>query len=271
MADGGISEGLLIGGGSLLGGGIGALGAKSAAGTAADASRQAAQLAQAQYQQTRSDLLPYNQAGQSVLPSLTSLATSGPYGGGPNYVSQAAGIGVGPQGQAALEQTPGYQFQLQQGLKSTQASAAARGLGVSGAALKGAAQYATGLASSNYQQQFQNALALNTAQQGNLQNQYSRLAGVAGIGANAAEAIGTAGTSLAGTAAQAATGAGQAQAAGTLGMSNALTGGINNYLGYKALQNLTGQTGGYQNVLNTPSMNAGMIQTRNPTWTTTPS
>jgi hypothetical protein len=65
--------------------------------------------------------------------------------------------------QAQLEATPGYQFTLQQGLESTQNSAAARGLGNSGAALKGAATYATGLANQTYQNQFQD---MNTVAQG---------------------------------------------------------------------------------------------------------
>ena len=63
--------------------------------------------------------------------------------------------------EAQLEQTPGYQFTLQQGLESTQNSAAARGLGVSGAALKGAATYATGLADNTYQNQFTDELNAN--------------------------------------------------------------------------------------------------------------
>ena len=121
-----------------------------------------------------------------MLPDLTSLATSGPYGpGGTNYLAMAGGempTVPQPMTQDQLEKTPGYQFTLNQGLKSVQSSAAARGLGVSGAALKGAATYATGLASSNYQQQFNNqqqlfqnqqqrftnAINLNTTQQGNL-------------------------------------------------------------------------------------------------------
>lgn len=53
---------------------------------------------------------------------------------------------------AQLAQTPGYQFTLQQGLESTQNAAAARGLGVSGAALKAAAAYSTGLAQNTYAQ-----------------------------------------------------------------------------------------------------------------------
>lgn len=52
-----------------------------------------------------------------------------------------------------LAQTPGYQFALEQGLRATANSATARGLGVSGAALKGASKFATGLADNTYMNQ----------------------------------------------------------------------------------------------------------------------
>ena len=48
------------------------------------------------------------------------------------YLNQLTNLGQGATAQATLEQTPGYQFTLAQGLKSTQNAAAARGLGVSG-------------------------------------------------------------------------------------------------------------------------------------------
>jgi hypothetical protein len=238
--------GIIAGVGSAVGGIAGAIGSKSASNQAAAASNQAAQLSHQQYLQTRQDLMPYNQAGQSVLPSLTRLAQAGQTGGGPDYLSQAAMLGSGPQQQQYLEATPGYQFQLQQGLKATQSAAAARGLGVSGAALKGAATFATGLANSNYQQQFQNLLALNTGQQGNITGQYNRLSGIAGMGESAGAQTGTIGANLANTSAAATQAAGTAQGAGALGIGNALSGGINNYLQYSALQNaLNPATRGY--------------------------
>jgi hypothetical protein len=82
------------------------------------------------------------------------LAQSGPTAGGPDYIAQAAGERPLQMTQAQLEQTPGYQFTRDQGLKMTQSAAAARGLGVSGASLKGAATYATGLANTTYKDQF---------------------------------------------------------------------------------------------------------------------
>jgi hypothetical protein len=156
--------------------------------------------------------------------------------------------------EAQLQATPGYQFNLSQGLESTQNAAAARGLGVSGASLKGAATYATGLADSTYQNQFNNAqtnmqdyLNLNTGQQANAMNQYNQLAGTAGIGENAAAQTGVAGTQSAAAAGNYLNAAGQATAAGTVGVGTAATNAANNYVSYNLLQGLTGtgQTGGY--------------------------
>jgi hypothetical protein len=232
----------------------------------AAAAKSAAALQMQQYQTTRGDLAPYNQAGQSVLGDLTSLAQSGVNGGGTNYLQMAQDNLPGQMTEAQLQATPGYQFQLQQGLESTQNAAAARGLGVSGAALKGAATFATGLADSNYQNQFNNAqtkysdiLGLNTTQQGNLTNQYNRLSGVASLGENAAAQTGNAGTQAANSAGNALIASGNATAAGTTGASNALTGAANNYLSYNLLNSaLNGTTGGYPSTVGVAGVNQGM-------------
>ena len=86
------------------------------------------------------------------------------------------------------------------------------------------------------QQRFGDVLNLNTAQQGNLQGQFGRLADIAHTGESAAAQTGVAGTSAASTAGNYLNQAGLAQAAGTTGVSNAVTGAANNYLAYNALQ-----------------------------------
>lgn len=69
-----------------------------------------------------------------------------------------------------LQSTPGYKWNLSQGEQGVTNSAAARGLADSGAALKGASTYASGLADSTYQNQFNDTNAL--AQEGyNANNQ----------------------------------------------------------------------------------------------------
>jgi hypothetical protein len=235
-------------GGAALSAGASLIGGSQAAGAA----NKAAGLSEEQYNRTRKDLLPFADAGRFVLNDLVASAQSGQTGGGPNYLDLAYQNLPGKMTQAELEQTPGYQFNLAQGLKATQSAAAARGLGVSGAALKGAATYATGLADSTYQNQFNNAQTrysdiynLNTGQQSNITNQYNRLAGVATLGENAAAQTGTQGTALAGQAGNALMAGGNAQAAGTAGVGNAFTGAANNYLLSDALQKATGRTRGY--------------------------
>jgi hypothetical protein len=148
-----------------------------------------------------------NATGNEAMGNALALANSGRTGGGPDYLTQAAGMVPGQMTQAELEQTPGYQFDLSQGLKAVQSAAAARGLGVSGASLKGAGTYATGLANKTYldqfnvgQKRFEDTLNLNTGQQTNLQNQFNRLNSVATIGENAAAQTGAQGTSAASTA-----------------------------------------------------------------------
>jgi len=119
--------------------------------------------------------------------------------------------------QAQLEQTPGYQFALSQGMQATQNGQAAQGLGNSGAAMKGAEQYAQGLASTTYQQQFQNYLGQN-------QQIYNMLNGQSALGENAAAQVGTNAAQMAGGMATTQVGAGNAAAAGIMGQNNAMNG-----------------------------------------------
>lgn len=151
--------------------------ASNAANTEANATSQATALLGQVGDRTNKQFQPYRQLGQTGVNALTAQL--------PQLTSQ-----FDPT-EASLEATPGYQFDLSQGLKSTQNSAAARGLGVSGAALKGASTYATGLADNTQQTQF-------NIDQTNKTNAYNKLAGVAGIGESAVNAGGTIGAGIAG-------------------------------------------------------------------------
>lgn len=254
----------IIAGGAVLAAGIGAAASSSAAGTAANAAQGSARLAQEQAAVTRNSLFPYDILGQNAANQLQS----GGFGfnafgqtdlsdvnAARNYFGQAAALGSGPGAQAALEQTPGYQFARNQGLQATQNAAAARGLGVSGAALKGAATFATGLADQTYTNQFnklvqsgQNSLSTNTAAQGNLTNTYNRLADLTKIGENATAQTGITDASLTNQAGNSLIAAGNATAAGISGAGNAISGNINsgvsNFLLSQAIQN--GTLGGGQ-------------------------
>lgn len=197
-------------GSAVVGAGASLAGASAQAGATRDASNQE----MAMYNKTRADLLPYNKAGQGALNNLTT-----------NIADYTAPISMD---EATLQRTPGYQFNLRQGLKSVQNSAAARGLGNSGAALKGAAAYATGLADSTYQNQFNNT---NT----NRTNSYNRLMGISQLGENAAAQTGAFGTQTAQSIGANTIQGGNAIAAGYLGAANSLNNGVNSYLQYNAL------------------------------------
>ena len=167
--------------GSVAGGVIQSNAANNAAQIATDSANRSAGIAQDRYNTTRSDLMPYQQTGQNALqyqndrlgvfsnygdqyvaqmqgenPNVTANNVALPATEFTSYVPNTVQNSQVPGGmsQAELEQTPGYQFTRDQGLQAVQNSAAARGLGVSGAALKGAATYATGLADQTYKDQF---------------------------------------------------------------------------------------------------------------------
>lgn len=184
---------------------IGGVASKLSADKAAKAQQQAAQSAtdtqMQMFNRTQENLAPYLQSGgyankllMDRIPSLTSPIV---------------------MDQATLENTPGYQFILKQGQKAVQNSAAARGLGTSGAALKGAASYATGLADSTYQQQFENAVT-------NQSNAYNRLLSAAGLGENAAAGVGNAAVTTGKGIAENTIGAGNAAAGAYLQGGNAI-------------------------------------------------
>ena len=79
---------------------------------------------------------------------------------------------------AKFQSSPGYQFQMQQGLRGVDAGAAAQGMLRSGATLKAEDTFAQGLANTDFGQY------------------YNRLSGLAGQGLTAAGGIATAGNNL---------------------------------------------------------------------------
>ncbi len=162
---------------------------------------------------------PYMQAGGSALDYYNYLTGVGPSptGAGPSYTPLTAPL-TAPFTAASLPYTPGYEFTLGQGLLAAQSGFAAQGLGTSGPAMRGAADYTTGLAQSTYNQQLQNYLMQN-------QQIANLLMGPAQIGAGAAGTL----AGIYGGAGQAAlsgaTQTGAGVASGLAGIGNALAGG----------------------------------------------
>lgn len=141
------------------------------------------------------NLEPYNQTGQTAMGTLNNLLS-------PNSLTAMQ----------TLQSLPGYQFTLNQGLQAVQSGAAARGLGSSGAAMRGAADYATGLANQNY---------LSYANQ--LQN-------LTNTGESAAAGVGQAAMSTGQGISNNLTGMGNAQAAADISTGNAFSNTLNNLL-----------------------------------------
>ena len=172
----------------------------------------------------------------SVAPTITNSATTAnalldPYATTGTNAINALSNGLT---ESQLQATPGYKFTLNQGEQGVTNAAAARGLANSGAAEKGAASYATGLADSTYQNQFNdtNALAQEgynaLSQQGNNTMTAANNAGQIKMeGANGAMAT--------------TVGAGNALASGLSSLGNTAS----QYSMYNALLNGTGSSSSY--------------------------
>jgi hypothetical protein len=189
--------------------------ASDAAQMQADAANNASALQWQQFQQMQQNLQPYMQLGTSNIPGMQ--AQLGKLGG--------MQFNFNPTMQQ-LEQTPGYQFTLNQGLNTLNNQMAAKGLNLSGAQARGIADYTTGLASQTYQQQYQNALQNFLTNYNVGSDQYNRLAGLVGVGENAAAGVGNAGLQTASNVGNLLTSGANARAAGTIGSANAIAGGL---------------------------------------------
>jgi hypothetical protein len=226
-----ITAGLMMGGGSILQGLGGFLGAGSA-GRASQSSGMmgllgsimAGQAAEQGYQRAQGALSPYATAGSKSLDTLMSYLQGDKAqqdkvgGGGANLLSTFA-----PTMQQ-LEQTPGYQWARDQALGAMTNSAAAKGLGLSGNLVQGIGQTATGLASQTFQQQLENYMKQN-------QQAFNMLYAPAGLGASAAGGIANAAMGTAGQVGNAAMGGGTALGQGIMSQGNAAFQGTNALFG----------------------------------------
>lgn len=201
--------------GSIASGAMNAGAASDAAKAQVDAANASAGVQRDIYNQTRSDLAPFLQSGQGALAQLSKLLGIGGTGGPNNEALMGA-----------LEQYPGYQFSLQQGLKAVNQSGAARGLLNSGATIRNATQFGQGLAQST------------------LGDYLSRLGGLANLGESAGSITGNTGASAGANIGNSLLAGGSAAGAGIMGSSMALTGGLNSGLNSALLAYQLSQQGG---------------------------
>lgn len=163
--------------------GAGVYGANAASGAAAGGYNAAAGTIQGAVNTSGAYLSPYASGGAAATGAYENLLGLG--GQAPNF--------------SAFTNSPGYQFQQQQGDQAIQRAANANGNGFSTTTLAGLANYNSGLASTQYQQYLQNLYGLtqtgaNAA--GNLGNQAitgASAIGNAKVGAGNANASGIAG------------------------------------------------------------------------------
>ena len=145
-----------------------------------------------------------------------------------------------PFGQEQFQQSPAYQFNLEQGLDAINKATRARRTSYNPATLQDIGKYAQGVASN----EFLNAYNMYNQDQSNI---YNRLFGLSQSGQNAGAQVGNYGAGAANAAGEAMMGAGNARAAGTVGQSNAILGGLgdayNTYLMNQILRQ--GQSGTY--------------------------
>jgi len=88
-------------------------------------------------EQSRADLAPWRDAGGAAIPAVQNAAG---LNGQPGYDAAMAGFHT----------SPGYQFQLDQGLRALDHGAAAKGILNSGDTLKAEQRYGTGLADQSF-------------------------------------------------------------------------------------------------------------------------
>lgn len=221
--------------------------ASDAADTQAAAANRSADMQQAQWQQTQQNLRPFLDFGTSAInPLRSAMGYDANWNLDPNNILNQTFKAPTAEEAAA---TPGYQFTLDQGLKSVQNSAAARGLGTSGAALKGASSYATGLANSTYNDVFNRALQTFNTNYGSAANRVNRLNTIVGSGQNAAATNGSLGAQAMNSIGDSLMGAANVSAAGRVGSAGAFANGLNgiggNALLYGMMQNNAGGGSGF--------------------------
>lgn len=174
-----------------------------------------------------------------VPPTAFNIPATGGQAGAPTGAPAAGGFQAPASPYGGFQSSPGYQFQLGQGLQAIQNTSASRGGLAGGNTLKALQQYGTGLANQDWY------------------NYINQLSTLSGVGENAAANLGNNAVTSGANIGNALIGAGNATAGGIVGssnaigagISNALSGGVNNYLKYSYLNGNPG--GGYQDTTST--------------------
>jgi hypothetical protein len=236
----------VLAGSAILGAGANIFGAQSAADAQKEAAAQANATVLQQQQQGLAAQKSYFDTGTAPIANIAGQGATA-YS---NLNAAIPGL-TAPitMDQKTLEATPGYNWNLTQGERGVGLGAAATGL--SGAQAKAAATYATGLADSTYQNQFNNA---NT----NKQNAFNFLLQTAQPGINAAGTYAAAGTSAGNAALGNTQAVGNTLSGNTIGAGNA-QGAADVATGKNVSNALTGAAGAYAGNVGNPFGNYGGV------------
>lgn len=261
-----IIAGAAIGAGaSLWGANKQAEASRDAASMQAQSAKDASDIQMQMFRDQQQAQKPWTEAGEAAVGKLAMLAgnqeldiSKDPaYQSMRNRLTQQFGFN---------ENDPSYQWRLKEGLKAVNESAAAKGGFFSGQTGKELQEYAQGMASTEYgneynrwlqsQQQTQNTYSNEWNRQlTEAQNKYNQLYGLAGMGQTSALDVGRWGTQTAGDIGRNTVAAGNAQAAGRVGeanawadaatnVSNQLQSGIGQGLQYSMMGDYLGGGGG---------------------------
>lgn len=227
LASGGNPLGALAGG--AIGGSLaGATAAQGAANTQSAAANNATATQYGMFNTIQGNMSPYMTQGAQSLGQLGGYMNAnqnGGPGGQPGLLHQFGAADL------TANLSPNYQFQLGQGMGMLQNQNAAAGGAGGGNAFTGEQSYAQNTAQNAYQQAYSNY-------QTNQQNVYNRLGNLAQLGQASGTNTALGGSAFAGGMSNTIVGSANAQAAGQVGVTNALTGGVSNALPYLMLGNL---------------------------------
>jgi len=212
-----------VAGATVVAAGVGAYASNQAAKKQAEAVEQGANAQERMFNRQLQLQEPFRMAGVNALPELIAASRYTPFS------------------MQQFKADPGYAFRLQEGLKSLDRSAAARGGLLSGATLKGALRYGQELGSQEYTNAFNRYQAERAARLNPLQS-------LAGMGQTTANTL----TNVAGqygqNMAENAAAMGNIRASGYMNTANALTNalgqGVNYYQNQQMMNRFFPQQGG---------------------------
>jgi hypothetical protein len=212
----------LSAGASVLGGVMGSRASKNAANVQSSATDRATQMQYDMNDRARADSMPWMDAGREALGTLRSM-------------TQAGGEFASPLNVGDVQNEPGYQFGMGEGLKATGRQLARLQGRNGGATLKALTRFGTDYGATKYNDAWNRA----NADRG---FRYNALANLSGTGQQAVNQITGVGMNTANNAGNLTTSGGAARAAGLVGSANAigngLTGAGNSLLQYQMFNKL---------------------------------